>query len=997
MSRLHLRMSFQRELLSGNLPYTPFYFNCRVACSSSCIPCSTTDIVWASSSNERHYCLALIDQTLLQKDCTFPCLSVLQEEIERAVDCFNSGNRNCPWPLQYYVLHVNTAEYILATPTHFDIGLLVSTCTAAKCHESMADSASSVLDIMGAKYIICGLIAEMTYYVRVSSEYGEVDTTFLVDTNCYSSVLVDLLVTSFELQGLVTGKSYYARVASILSFEAPTDFNGATIQYFVVGWSKDLSIEESEAPDSQLELTRDCCVHPLLSSLHAMPTVPFVNCWNSIHCELSSTHWYYLENFAPASLILSATKQFTIEIESYLHTTLETESSNQLRMEFAFAAHIMLLSLKPPRMSILFDSLLNSPWNCTHGLPPSRLLTHTSMCYSANVDKYAVVATVNLSHTCHYFDSYECLPTCLLGMVMQWYLGYKVYFECAYGVRSNSCTSFLKFMSTSPMIRAKFLLLVCASMSSHWLSSHMNSIVNSTSAPWNTCSISILRLGIISTFETTDYSTASASPVLSFQRCILQNELSIPPIDLRLHTNSTAIESIYCLNPPSLVQQPSFTPSSDSLHQMISALALSFTAFVFAADNLLRICLRHQRELHISILYTLLEFKPTDLPSSKSFCQITWCSTVLEGEFLGCWCSLLNTHSVNSFPLQKLLDAILNLHESGNYVEGKIEFQLLFQPNFLASEGDKLPTAQGNMCLTASVKMSVLGSRGSLHRSECIRFYFCKTPAWIILDSVLCYMIQVLCCTFTNSRDFVGGLHETVDFRWTCFHVFSLQCLKCPSLHKPLWNIRLPSAFLYMLGRVQYLQQGKSSPFYSVSYSIATSQRKYNQKENHFAGMTNLLYYCQAIQSFRGSLHHHTAPHHRHMIYQHRHSTSVLFVLVAFFMFLGFYHCTRQRIKSYHGILASTITKHIEEAPCINYKFNSCCIGHHFLSFTSLFYFMEFQMLTVRSFHYDWSHTAKLERECDRSTKYLPVRTQYSSVFHGVRCLSSFAFCLSYI
>eukprot|EP00956_Cyclotella_meneghiniana_P039988 scaffold184413_cov72-Cyclotella_meneghiniana.AAC.1 len=111
-------------------------------------------------------------------------------------------------------------------------------------------------------------------------------------------------------------------------------------------------------------------------------------------------------NSAPALLRLSATKQ--IIFQSYLHTTLETpayaslplmiqstESTNQLRMEFAFAAPIKLLSLKPTRMSILFDRLLDSPWlfNCTHGLPPSRLFTRTiSMCYSTNVDKYAAVA-----------------------------------------------------------------------------------------------------------------------------------------------------------------------------------------------------------------------------------------------------------------------------------------------------------------------------------------------------------------------------------------------------------------------------------------------------------------------------------------------------------------------------------------------------------------------------------------------------------------------------
>eukprot|EP00956_Cyclotella_meneghiniana_P014447 scaffold21567_cov36-Cyclotella_meneghiniana.AAC.3 len=454
----------------------------------------------------------------------------------------------------------------------------------------------------------------------------------------------------------------------------------------------------SLGPEPFINATRDCHSNALPISLNIIGmSLKVGNVTSSYLVEWSRFNSQSHRNFAPALLILSATKQITFQ--SYLHTTLETpayaslplviqstESTNQLRMKSAFAAPIKLPSLKPIRMSILFDSLLDSSWlfNCTHGLPPSRLFTHaTSMCYlsTANVDTYAAVAMVNLSHSCHYFDSYECLDACLLGMVMQWYLGYKVHFECAYGVR------FLTFMSTGPLIQTKFLVLVYASMSSHWLSSQMIFIVNSTSAPWNTCSISILHLGIISTFETTDYSTASASPVLSFQRRILQNELSIPSVDLRLHTNSTAIKSIYCLNPPSFVQQPSVTPSSNSLHQTNSALALSFTAFVFAADDPLRICLRHQRELHISILYKLLESTPTCLPSFV-FCQATWCSTVLEGECLGCWCSLLDTHSVNSFPLQKLLDAILNLHESGNHVEGKIKFQLLFQPNFLASEGD---------------------------------------------------------------------------------------------------------------------------------------------------------------------------------------------------------------------------------------------------------------------------------------------------------------------
>eukprot|EP00956_Cyclotella_meneghiniana_P025109 scaffold51686_cov40-Cyclotella_meneghiniana.AAC.1 len=436
MSRLHRRKSLQRELLSEHLPYPPFYFNYRMVCSSWCIPCSTTGIDWASSSNERPYCLPLVEQTPLQMDCTLPCLSVLQEEADEAFNCFNLT----------YKLHVHTAEYIVAAPAHFQVGLLALTFTAKHpktmiisrdsdyaaskrylpivhrlssfdlvyltslelvatfvdisadidyngplfvayqhtsrfqdlirsiyfCHSKMREipgyscltlastneavvnyirlqlasvkthgsintvtavtsistskravndtglvqflmsslssastakwvhapsalhlhtfgsqiltcsdthhthvpvgSASSDLDVMGSKYATCGIIAEMTHYARVSSEYGEVDTTFLVDTTCYSSpsALVDLPVTLLELQGSITGKPYHARVASILdigksklaesksiipggvfypillprkpvneialvaSFKAPSNFNGATIEYFVV-------------------------------------------------------------------------------------------------------------------------------------------------------------------------------------------------------------------------------------------------------------------------------------------------------------------------------------------------------------------------------------------------------------------------------------------------------------------------------------------------------------------------------------------------------------------------------------------------------------------------------------------------------------------------------------------------------------------------------------------------------------------------------------------
>eukprot|EP00956_Cyclotella_meneghiniana_P022416 scaffold42451_cov66-Cyclotella_meneghiniana.AAC.3 len=133
-----------------------------------------------------------------------------------------------------------------------------------------------------------------------------VDTTFLVGTNpmafsvsrsvagllpdCYSSALVDPSVTSFELQDLATGKLYYARVASIsdtgeselvestpksiipggvpdpillprikpandntlvVSFEAPSDSNGAIIDYFVVESSKDPSFSSSTRIEAQ--------------------------------------------------------------------------------------------------------------------------------------------------------------------------------------------------------------------------------------------------------------------------------------------------------------------------------------------------------------------------------------------------------------------------------------------------------------------------------------------------------------------------------------------------------------------------------------------------------------------------------------------------------------------------------------------------------------------------------------------------------------------------
>jgi len=52
-----------------------------------------------------------------------------------------------------------------------------------------------------------------------------------------------------------------------------------------------------------------------------------------------------------------------------------------------------------------------------------------------------------------------------------------------------------------------------------------------------------------------------------------------------------------------------------------------------------------------------------------------------------------------------------------------------------------------------------------------------------------------------------------------------------------------------------------------------------------------------------------------------------------------------------------------------------CCLGY-LSELLLLWYF-------VRSFHYDRDHPTKLERECDRRTKYLPVRRILGS-FHGV-------------
>ena len=43
----------------------------------------------------------------------------------------------------------------------------------------------------------------------------------------------------------------------------------------------------------------------------------------------------------------------------------------------------------------------------------------------------------------------------------------------------------------------------------------------------------------------------------------------------------------------------------------------------------------------------------------------------------------------------------------------------------------------------------------------------------------------------------------------------------------------------------------------------------------------------------------------------------------------------------------------------------------HFIHYVTLLVY--YKRSFVRSFHYDWDYTAKLERECGMSTRYLPV------------------------
>ena len=189
-----------------------------------------------------------------------------------------------------------------------------------------------------------------------------------------------------------------------------------------------------------------------------------------------------------------------------------------------------------------------------------------------------------------------------------------------------------------------------------------------------------------------------------------------------------------------------FEPHSSVMLHILIRSVLSFSGWV---ELRVIMCMSNQRELPHGI--TSLEFMPTGLQSQSSsqnthwlhfFYYATWCSTVLEGVCLSYCCSLLGTHPVNSFSLQTLFDAVLHLSESGIYVEGKIK--LSFQPSFLVSEGDKLPTLQDKVCLLASVTMSVLGSEG-VCRSQYI-FKFTSTNSLLGLSlstcSKSCYIIQ---------------------------------------------------------------------------------------------------------------------------------------------------------------------------------------------------------------------------------------------------------------
>ena len=217
MSRLHWRMSLQRELLSENLPYTPFYSNCRMACSSSCIPCSTTGIVWPSSSNERTYFFSFIEQTWLQRECTLPCLSV------QAFDCLNSSSQKYPRLLPNCILCANAVEYILAAPVHFGIGLLVSTRTA-KCRKSMIISFDSdctaskrylpvVHRLSSFDWVYLTSLEPFTAFVNISAGFG------------YNCLLLVAYQHTSTLRDFIRSISFcYTRLTLASSFEAVVNY-----------------------------------------------------------------------------------------------------------------------------------------------------------------------------------------------------------------------------------------------------------------------------------------------------------------------------------------------------------------------------------------------------------------------------------------------------------------------------------------------------------------------------------------------------------------------------------------------------------------------------------------------------------------------------------------------------------------------------------------------------------------------------------------------------
>eukprot|EP00956_Cyclotella_meneghiniana_P013039 scaffold18630_cov64-Cyclotella_meneghiniana.AAC.1 len=95
--------------------------------------------------------------------------------------------------------------------------------------------------------------------------------------------------------------------------------------------------------------------------------------------------------------------------------------------------------------------------------------------------------------------------------------------------------------------------------------------------------------------------------------------------------------------------------------------------------------------------------------------------------------------------------------------------------------------------------------------------------------------------------------------------------------------------------------------------------------------------------------------------------------------------CQSMQQASTHLCSILTIVANEESLQEILFAYN---LGRQaFHSFHILQYWF-YNKWFVRSFHYDCNHTAKLERECDRSTKYLPVRSTLVS-FDGVLPISN--------